>query len=108
MSELERKLSEPGVWSDPAVGERLSRERSRVEGDLNLARALHEREQEVRTLIDWVQEGEEVGDDLKKHLDLLEAEIEAAELKKLLGEFGIRHRSSDRLVALGPVRSRRS
>jgi len=84
MAEVEQKLSAPGVWSDPALGEKLSRERSRIEDDLNLAKALRDREQEVSTLVDWIKEGEPVADDLKKHLDLLEGEVDAAELKKLL------------------------
>jgi peptide chain release factor 2 len=85
MADVEQKLSQPGVWSDPALGERLSRERSRVESDLDLIRKLNEREEELRTLISWVEEGEDAASDLKTHLDQFEQEVEAAEFKKLLG-----------------------
>jgi len=85
MAAVEQKLSEPGVWGNPAVGEQLSRERSRVDSDLELIRKLHERQEEIRTLISWGKEGEDVASDLKTHLDRFEQEVEAAEFKKLLG-----------------------
>ncbi len=46
---------------------------------------LNGREEEVKTLIEWAKEGESVTADLKTHLDKLEEEVEAAEIKKLLG-----------------------
>lgn len=84
LAEIEQKLSDPQVWSDPAQGEKLSRERSRLQGDLDLIRELDDREEEVRTLIEWAQEGESVEEDLRTHLEQLEEEVEAAEIQKLL------------------------
>lgn len=67
------------------MGEKLSRERSRVLADLELIQRLNDREEEVRTLIEWANEGEAVDSDLKTQLEQLEQEIEAAEVLKLLG-----------------------
>jgi peptide chain release factor 2 len=53
--------------------------------DLELIQRLNDREDEVRTLIEWAKEGESVVSDLKAHLEKLEQEVEAAEIQKLLG-----------------------
>jgi peptide chain release factor 2 len=84
LAKVEQKLADPTVWSDPARGQSLSRERSRLQRDLDLIQHLNDREEEVRTLIEWAKEGESVDEDLQKHLDQLEEEIEAAEIQKLL------------------------
>ncbi len=67
------------------MGEKLSRERARVLADLELIQRLNDREDEVRTLIEWANEGESVDSDLIAQLKQLEQEIEAAEVQKLLG-----------------------
>ena len=85
LAEVEQKLADPAVWSDPAQAQGLSRERSRLQNDLDLIQHLKDREEELRTLIEWAKEGESVADDLKTHLDRLEQEIEAAETQRLLG-----------------------
>jgi peptide chain release factor 2 len=50
-----------------------------------LIQRLNDREDEVRTLIEWANEGESVDSDLTTHLEQLEQEVEAAEVQKLLG-----------------------
>jgi peptide chain release factor 2 len=50
-----------------------------------LIQRLNDREDEVRTLIEWANEGESVDSDLSTHLEQLEQEVEAAEVQKLLG-----------------------
>jgi peptide chain release factor 2 len=52
---------------------------------LELIQHLNDREDEVRTLIEWAKEGESVDSDLKTHLEQFEEEIEAAEIQKFLG-----------------------
>ena len=85
LAELEQKLADPSVWCDPSRGQQLSRERSRFQNDLDLIHHLNGSEEEVRTLIEWAKEGEAVAEDLKKHLERLEQDVEAAEIQKLLG-----------------------
>ncbi|MEE9180516.1 MAG: PCRF domain-containing protein, partial [Vicinamibacteria bacterium] len=85
LAELEQKLADPAVWSDPAQGQQLSRERRRLQNDLDLINHLNGSEEEVRTLIEWAKEGEAVAEDLKKHLEKLGQDVEAAEIQKLLG-----------------------
>ena len=63
----------------------MSRERSRIQADLDLFQVLASREQEVQTLVEWAKEGESVADDLAEQLVQLQKEVEAAEIQKLLG-----------------------
>ncbi len=83
--ELDQKLSEPNIWSQGGKGQELSRERSRLRTDLDLIEKLNDCEEEVRTLVEWAREGENVTDDLIAHLDSWQEEVEAAEFQKLLG-----------------------
>jgi peptide chain release factor 2 len=87
------------VWSDPDRGQKLSRERSRLQEDLDLIQRLLDREDEARTLVEWANEGESVSDDLQSHLDQWGEEVEAAELQKLLGG---EHDASNAIVSIHP------
>ncbi len=99
LQEIEGQLADPDVWSDPAKGEKLSRERGRLQADLDLIDTLNDCEEEIRTLVDWAKEGESVGDDLAAHLDKWQEELEAAELQKLLGG---EHDAANALVSIHP------
>lgn len=99
LQEIEGQLADPAVWSDPSKGEKLSRERSRLQTDLDLIDSLNDSEEEIRTLVEWAKEGESVGDDLASHLDKWQEELEAAELQKLLGG---EHDAANALVSIHP------
>jgi peptide chain release factor 2 len=99
LQEIEGQLADPDVWSDPAKGEKLSRERARVQTDLDLIDSLNGREEEIRTLVEWAREGESVGDDLGAHLDEWQEELDAAELQKLLGG---EHDAANAIVSIHP------
>jgi peptide chain release factor 2 len=59
--------------------------RRRLEEDRQLAEALRKHADDAGVLIEWAQSGEPVDDDLKKTLDLFQADVEAGEIKKMLG-----------------------
>jgi peptide chain release factor 2 len=59
--------------------------RRRVEGDLALRESLRRRADDLGVLFEWAKAGEDVGTDLERGLDELQAEVEAAETKKMLG-----------------------
>jgi len=67
--------------------------------DLDLIQRLKDREDEVRTLIEWAEEGESVDSDLKIHLDRLQEEVDAAEIQKLLGG---KHDAKNAIVSIHP------
>ncbi|HSF17213.1 MAG TPA: peptide chain release factor 2 [Vicinamibacteria bacterium] len=99
LQEIEQKLSQPDVWSDPTRGERLARERGRIRDELDLIQKLLDREEEVKTLLEWAREGENVAADLAQHLDQWEEEVESAELQKLLGG---EHDAANAIVSIHP------
>jgi peptide chain release factor 2 len=84
LSEIDQKLADPGVWSDKARGESLSRERSHLKDELDIIQRLRDREEETRTLVEWARDGENVSEDLALHLDKWQEEVEQAEIQKLL------------------------
>ncbi len=72
------------MWSVPTKGEKLSRERSHLQAELDLIEKLQHSEDETRTLVEWAREGENVEADLASHLDEWERVVDDAELSKLL------------------------
>jgi len=59
--------------------------RRRVEGDLALRESLRRRADDIGVLFEWAAAGEPVDADLERGLDDLQAEVETAETKKMLG-----------------------
>jgi peptide chain release factor 2 len=59
--------------------------RRRVEDDLALRDSLRRRMDDLTVLIEWAEGGEDVGADLQRGLNELQQEVEAAEVKKMLG-----------------------
>jgi peptide chain release factor 2 len=59
--------------------------RRRVEGDIALRDSLRRRMDDLAVLIEWAEGGEDVGADLQRGLNELQQEVEAAEIKKMLG-----------------------
>jgi peptide chain release factor 2 len=62
--------------------------RRRVEADLTLLQSLKRRDDDLGVLLEWAKSGEDVTGDLKRALDELQQEVDAAESKKMLsGEY---------------------
>jgi len=59
--------------------------RRRVEDDIALRDSLRRRMDDLAVLIEWAEGGEDVGTDLERGLNELQQEVEAAEVKKMLG-----------------------
>ena len=62
----------------------LQRQR-RLKDDRVLVDSLQQRSDDLSVLVDWAEQGEPVDDDLNRALDELNAEVEAAEIKQMLG-----------------------
>ena len=73
------------MWNDPAEAQRVLQRRRRLQEDHDFAASLKQRHDDLAVLVDWASHGEDVGDDLAKALDDLSAEVETAEIKKMLG-----------------------
>jgi len=79
-------LLEPGVWDDPAKGQRLTTELSRLNDDLERHDKLVKELDDVRILDELLssEEDRELAGELRSRLDSLEAELDRVELANLL------------------------
>jgi peptide chain release factor 2 len=73
--------------------------RRRLEEDQALRQSLRRRADDLGVLIEWANAGEDVGADLARSLDELQAEVEAAETKKMLGG---EHDRTNAIVTIHP------
>ena len=73
--------------------------RRRLEEDQTLRQSLKRRADDLGVLIEWANAGEDVGADLARSLDELQAEVEAAETKKMLGG---EHDRANAIVTIHP------
>jgi len=73
--------------------------RRRLEEDQTLRQSLKRRADDLGVLIEWANAGEDVGADLARSLDELQAEVEAAETRKMLGG---EHDRANAIVTIHP------
>jgi peptide chain release factor 2 len=77
----------------------MMQRRRRLEEDVTLIASLGRRADDLKVLADWLQQGEAVESDLAHGLDELEREVEAGEVKKMLGG---EHDSRNAIIAIHP------
>ena len=85
IARLEQRAAAPEFWSDPAEAQQVLQRRRRLQEDHELAASLKQRSDDLEVLVEWAGQGENVADDLAAGLDDLTAEVEAAEIKEMLG-----------------------
>ena len=82
---LETQAAAPDFWNDQANAQKVLQRRRRLEEDRELAESLRKHADDVGVLIEWAEAGEPVEGDLKTALDVFHADVEAGEIKKMLG-----------------------
>jgi peptide chain release factor 2 len=99
LAEIERAVGEPHFWSNQQEAQKVMQRRRRLEEDSALRDSLRRRAEDLAVLVDWAGQGEDVSVDLERGLDELESEVEAAEVRKMLGG---EYDSSNAIVAIHP------
>jgi peptide chain release factor 2 len=99
LRQVEARTAEPDFWKDQALAQRLLQRRRRLEEDVTLAESLRRRTEDLGVLVEWAGQGEDVSADLDRGLDELQKEVEAAEIRKMLGG---EHDSRNAIVAIHP------
>jgi peptide chain release factor 2 len=99
LRQVEARTAEPDFWKDQALAQRLLQRRRRLEEDVALAESLRRRTEDLGVLVEWAGQGEDVSADLDHGLDELQKEVEAAEIRKMLGG---EHDSRNAIVAIHP------
>ena len=84
LSEVETKLADPALWSDPAASQPLMRDRKRLEQLAADDNELVRRTSDIEAYFELGREGEDVVLDLEKSIDELRAFAEALEAKTML------------------------
>ncbi|MCC7179796.1 MAG: peptide chain release factor 2 [Acidobacteria bacterium] len=99
LSRLEARIAAPDFWNKQADAQVTLKRRQRVSEDLQLREAIARRTDDIGVLVEWAGAGEDVAADLEKALDGLEAEVEAGEIKKMLGG---EHDAANAIVSIHP------
>jgi peptide chain release factor 2 len=81
---LERQLTQPEIWGDPAKVRDLQQRRSRLLGSVDTDRELTTLLDDATTLLALAKEGEEVREELQGALQTLDRRAEETELATLL------------------------
>jgi peptide chain release factor 2 len=83
---LERKLSDPAIWSNPAESQVLMRERKRLEGQLAMDNELARRTGDIDAYFELAREGELVEPELEREIKSLSEYVEQLETRTMLSE----------------------
>jgi peptide chain release factor 2 len=75
----------PDFWKDQAEAQKTLQRRRRLEQDRDLMVSLGKRSDDLAVLIEWAQAGEAVDAEFAQALDGLDQEVQAGEIKKMLG-----------------------
>ena len=84
LSEIENKLADPALWSNPAASQPLMRDRKRLEGLVADDEQLVRRTGDIQAYFDLAREGESVEPDLEREIRELGTFAEALEARTML------------------------
>jgi peptide chain release factor 2 len=85
LAKIEELVAAPDFWKDQAGAQKVMQRRRRLEEDRELRDSLTRRLEDLKVLVEWADAGEPVMDDLGRALDELSAQVDAGEIKKMLG-----------------------
>lgn len=85
MARIEARVGDPDFWKDQADAQKTLQRRRRLEEDVTLRDSLKQRSDDLQVLADWAEQGEPVEEELARGLDDFEKEVDAGEVKKMLG-----------------------
>jgi peptide chain release factor 2 len=99
LTEIERAAGVPGFWGQQAEAQKVMQRRRRLEEDVALRESLRRRIDDLSVLLEWSVQGEDVAGEFERGLDELQTEVEAAEVRKMLGG---EYDRSNAIVAIHP------
>jgi peptide chain release factor 2 len=85
LNRLEAKAAAPDFWKDQAEAQRVLQRRRRLEQDRELVTSLGKKRDDLAILFEWAEAGEPVDAEFAQALDALDQEVQAGEIKKMLG-----------------------
>jgi peptide chain release factor 2 len=85
LTRLENKAAAPDFWKDQAGAQTMMQRRRRLEQDRDLLQSLKKKSDDLAVLVEWAAAGEAVDDEFSGALETLDLEVQAGEIKKMLG-----------------------
>ena len=85
LTRLETRAAAPDFWTDQAEAQKILQRRRRVELDRDLMVSLKKKSDDLAVLVEWASAGEEVDAEFGQALESLDQEVQAGEIKKMLG-----------------------
>ena len=85
LTRIEAQAASPDFWKDQAEAQRILQRRRRLEQDLELVKSLSTTTADLTVLLEWADAGEPVDAEFAQGLETLDQEVQAGEIKKMLG-----------------------
>jgi peptide chain release factor 2 len=85
LTRLEARTASPDFWKDQAEAQKVLQRRRRLEQDRELIQSLRKKSDDLAVLVEWAEAGESVDAEFSQALDALDQEVQAGEIKKMLG-----------------------
>ncbi len=85
LTRLEARAAAPDFWKDPAEAQRVQQRRKGLEQDRDLIDSLRKKSDDLAVLVEWSEAGEAVDAEFSEALESLDREVQAGEIKKMLG-----------------------
>jgi peptide chain release factor 2 len=85
LTRLEARAASPDFWKDQAEAQKVLQRRRRLEQDRDLMVSLRKKSDDLAVLAEWADAGESVDAEFGAALDALDQEVQAGEVKKMLG-----------------------
>ena len=79
------RAAAPDFWKDQAEAQKIQQRRRRVEQDRDLMLSLGKKSDDLAVLLEWSDAGEMVDAEFQQAVEALDREVEAGEIKKMLG-----------------------
>ncbi|MFN7980841.1 MAG: peptide chain release factor 2 [Vicinamibacterales bacterium] len=85
LARIEARAAAPDFWKDQAEAQKTLQRRRRIEQERDLMVSLKQKCEDLAVLVEWMQAGEPVESEVGQGLDALDQEVQAGEIKKMLG-----------------------
>ncbi len=85
LARIEARAASPDFWKDQAEAQKILQRRRRVEQDRDLVLSLRKKRDDLAVLNEWIDAGEPVDGEFAEGLDAFDQEVQAGEIKKMLG-----------------------
>jgi len=82
---LDARAATEDFWKDQAEAQKVLQRRRRLEQDRDLVASLRKKSDDLGVLVEWSQAGEAVDAEFAQALEVLDQEVQAGEIKKMLG-----------------------